>query len=323
MSKKVNNRTIALTERDRKSLRKEILKIAPGKKLGRADIQNSIIEADSLKIATKLPKNCADVLFLDPPYNLAKTYNGKQFRKLSDKDYGEWVESWLVSFLPVLKPDASVYFCCDWRTSPIVFNAVSKHLYPVNRITFEREKGRGAQRNWKNNLEDIWFFAKSQNYFFNPEPIKIKRRVLAPYREKNVPKDWANEDGIPCRLTGASNLWSDITIPFWSMPENTPHPTQKPEKILARILLASSRPGDTVLDPFGGSGTTAAVAKKLGRYFILIEQEHEYCLYAAKRTSQAEFGDPIQGYTGKHFLDRGLQRKVAQLEKQNIPLKAV
>jgi site-specific DNA-methyltransferase (adenine-specific) len=109
-----------------------------------------------------------------------------------------------------------------------------------NRITWEREKGRGARANWKNAAEDIWFFTVSDEYVFNLENVKIKRKVLAPYVENGAPKDWEKSENGNFRLTHPSNLWTDLTVPFWSMPENTEHPTQKPEKLLAKIILAST-----------------------------------------------------------------------------------
>ena len=103
-------------------------------------------------------------------------------------------------------------------------------------------------------MEDIWFFTKSKDYTFNLEAVKVQRRVIAPYRDKSgLPKDWVQNDDERYRLTAPSNIWTDISIPFWSMPENTPHPTQKPEKLIAKLILASSNPGDLVFDPFVGS----------------------------------------------------------------------
>ena len=138
--------------------------------------------------------------------------------------------------------------------------------------------------NWKNCSEDIWFCTVSENYTFNVEAVKLKRRVLAPYKDRNGnPKDWEkNKDG-EFRLTYPSNIWTDMTIPFWSMRENTDHPTQKPEKLLAKIILASSLPGQLVFDPFLGSGTTSVVAKKLARTYVGIEIDETYCCLAEKR----------------------------------------
>jgi site-specific DNA-methyltransferase (adenine-specific) len=135
--------------------------------------------------------------------------------------------------------------------------------------------------------------------------VKLKRRVIAPYRTNNgEPKDWEESENGNYRLTHPSNIWSDITIPFWSMPENTDHPTQKPEKLIAKLILASSRPDDVVFDPFLGSGTTAVVAKKLGRRFCGIEFDRDYCSWALKRLKLAEVDISIQGYSEGVFWER-------------------
>lgn len=127
----------------------------------------------------------------------------------------------------------------------------------------------GAKANWKNCSEDIWFATMSNEYHFDVDAVKLKRKVIAPYRDKEgAPKDWDESEDGNYRLTFPSNLWTDITLPFWSMPENTDHPTQKPEKLIAKLILASSQVGDLVFDPFMGSGTTCVVAKKLGRNFF-------------------------------------------------------
>jgi site-specific DNA-methyltransferase (adenine-specific) len=190
-----------------------------------------------------------------------------------------------------------------------------------NRITWEREKGRGARANWKNAAEDIWFFTVSDEYVFNLENVKIKRKVLAPYVENGAPKDWEKSENGNFRLTHPSNLWTDLTVPFWSMPENTEHPTQKPEKLLAKIILASTNENDLILDPFAGSGTTAAVAKKLNRSFIGIEANEKYCLLTEKRLDLAEKDKTIQGFTNGVFYERNSQkdvsRKGAKVQSEN------
>jgi site-specific DNA-methyltransferase (adenine-specific) len=125
---------------------------------------------------------------------------------------------------------------------------------------------------------------------------------MAPYRHTTgQPKDWDDTGAQHYRLTHPSNLWTDITIPFWSMAENTDHPTQKPEKLIAKLILASSNLRDVVLDPFLGSGTTAVVAKKLGRQYIGIEQDLDYCCLAQKRLDLADSDPSIQGYSDGCF----------------------
>lgn len=243
-----------------------------------------------------------DLLFADPPYNLTKTFGKERFAQTSDDRYEEWLDSWLSLCVPLLKPNASVYICGDWRSSSAIQRVGSKYFKLRNRITWEREKGRGANANWKNTAEDIWFFTVSDDYTFNLDEVKQRRRVIAPYRENGKPKDW--DEAGKFRDTHPSNLWTDITVPFWSMPENTDHPTQKPEKLLAKIILASTNPGDLILDPFAGSGTTAVVAKKLGRRFVAIESDELYCLLAAKRLELSETDKTIQGFSDGVFWER-------------------
>jgi site-specific DNA-methyltransferase (adenine-specific) len=245
-----------------------------------------------------------DLLFLDPPYNLKKKFNDKYFGELTSDAYEAYLESWLPGMLRLLRPGASVYLCGDWRSSAACQRVLERYLKLRNRITWEREKGRGAKANWKNCTEDIWFSTYGDDYYFDVDAVKTKRRVIAPYRENGAPKDWEDTAYGQFRLTHPSNIWTDLTVPFWSMPENTDHPTQKPEKLMAKILLASTRPGAVVLDPFGGSGTTAVVARKLGRNFIAIERDTLYCLFAERRLEIASNDMEIQGYADGVFWDR-------------------
>ncbi|HVZ38906.1 MAG TPA: site-specific DNA-methyltransferase [Candidatus Kapabacteria bacterium] len=297
------NRTISLSAEDTGRLRKHLLQLR--KPSGLPDCIDRTILGDAFTVLGYLPPLSIDLLIVDPPYNLTKEYNGSTFSKMSDHRYDEWMRSWLTLARPLLKPTASVYICSEWRTSHIVQAIASEFFMVRNRITWEREKGRGAQHNWKNCSEDIWFCTVSDDYWFDVEAVKLKRRVVAPYRNENGdPKDWTRESHGDFRLTHPSNMWTDISIPFWSMPENTEHPTQKPEKLVAKLMLASSRPGDVVLDPFLGSGTTSVVARKLGRHFIGIEREEQYCLLAERRLELAEHDAAIQGYSEGHFWER-------------------
>jgi site-specific DNA-methyltransferase (adenine-specific) len=269
---------------------------------------NRIFHGDALSFLPGLCERSFDLLFADPPYNLTKRFGTEKFRSTDDEAYEAWLDSWLRLCTPLLKPTASIYICGDWRSSAAIQRAGSKYFKLRNRITWEREKGRGAKANWKNAAEDIWFFTVSNDFTFNLDAVKQRRRVIAPYRENGRPKDWKESSDGKFRDTHPSNIWTDITVPFWSMPENTDHPTQKPEKLLAKIILASTNPGDLILDPFAGSGTTAVVAKKLGRDFIAIEADEKYCLLAAKRLEMAESDRTIQGFEDGIFWERNSRR---------------
>ena len=238
---------------------------------------------DTFQVAPHLPRGFADLLIVDPPYNLTKDFSGGGFRRTTDANYAAFTRAWIELLLPLLKPDASVYVCCDWRSSPVIGMTLKDYFRLQNRITWQREKGRGAQRNWKNGMEDIWFATRTDDYTFHVDAVKVRRRVRAPYRADGRPKDWEETPDGKFRNTCPSNFWDDISVPYWSMPENTAHPTQKPEKLLAKLILASSDPGGIVLDPFAGSGSTAVTAKKLGRRFVAIERSEQYCAWAEKR----------------------------------------
>ena len=296
------NRTLTLSPAQCAELEKSLL--TPTAKLSAAEVEDRLILGDVMQVAPLLPEKFADLLILDPPYNLDKSFNGRKFSRVGDDAYLKYLESWLELLVPALKPDASIYLCGDWRSSGACFTALSKRFTVRNRIVWEREKGRGAARNWKNCTEDIWFATVSKDYHFDVEKVKQLRRVIAPYRENGKPKDWNETADGNYRLTCPSNFWDDLTVPFWSMPENTDHPTQKPEKLLAKLILASSRPGDMVLDPFAGSGTTPAVARKLGRRFCAVEIDRTYACCAAERVRRAATDTAIQGYFDGVFLER-------------------
>jgi site-specific DNA-methyltransferase (adenine-specific) len=312
------NRTISLSQNDREKHKSDLLRLS--KKASLSDVTDKILNQNVFAALDLLPSHFVDLLFIDPPYNLSKTFNSNEFREMSSSDYEHWVDSWLGKLVPTLKRTASVYICGDWRSSGAIQQVAEKYFRVRNRVTWEREKGRGAKSNWKSNSEDIWFCTVSDEYYFDVEAVKVKRRVIAPYTNENgEPKDWERTVNGGYRLTHPSNIWTDLTVPFWSMPENTDHPTQKPEKLLAKILLASTRSGDFVFDPFLGSGTSAVVAKKLGRHFLGIELDETYACLALKRLELAETDNSIQGYSGGVFWERNsLQEQPGSRSKTGL-----
>lgn len=262
------------------------------------------IIGDMLEVCAMLPPKSVDLIIADPPYNLTKSFNGTTFAKKKKAAYEEYTRQWLSAVKPLLKDNGSIYVCCDWETSLIVGNVLSEFFHVRNRITWQREKGRGARANWKNGMEDIWFATNSNDYVFHLDAVKLRKKVIAPYRVEGKPKDWAETESGNYRDTCPSNFWGDITIPFWSMAENTAHPTQKSEKLMAKIILASSSEHDVVFDPFLGSGTTSVVAKKLNRHYIGVEIESQYCVWAEQRLEIAESNKEIQGYVNGIFWER-------------------
>ncbi len=260
--------------------------------------------ADFFTAVKYMPDKCVDLVIADPPYNLRKDYGGEVFSRKKSDEYAEFTRSWLREIKRLLKDTGSIYVCCDWQTSLIIGCILPEFFKIRNRITWQREKGRGAKKNWKNGMEDIWYCTVSDEYTFNLNAVKIKKKVIAPYRENGKPKDWQESEKGNFRMTCPSNFWDDITVPFWSMKENTAHPTQKPEKLTAKMILASSDKGDLVFDPFAGSGTTAVTAKKLGRHFTATEKNPRYCVWSQIRLENADEDKTIQGFDGKVFYER-------------------
>ena len=299
MQRSARNRTITLTDSEAHRYASLCQRAySPG-------MGSAVIRADAFDVLPALPAGSVDLLIADPPYNLSKVYGGSAFQKMSEGDYAAFTRAWLEAARPTLKPTASIYVCSDWRSSMVIGNILGDYFTVQNRITWQREKGRGARKNWKNAMEDIWFATASpKNYTFNAGAVMTRRRVIAPYRMDGAPKGWMEQENEKFRDTYPSNFWDDITVPYWSMPENTDHPTQKPEKLYARLILAGSNPGDMILDPFAGAGTAAVVAKKLGRGFLCIEREEAYCALAQKRLETAQEGGAIQGYAGGVFWER-------------------
>lgn len=305
------NRTMTLSDTEKEELRKDLSFLSEKSAVDGA--VDKTFNQDLFEVLEYLPKHFVDLLIIDPPYNLSKNFAGNKFKKTDDVAYIEYVRSWLPKVMELLKPNGSVYICCDWKCTSAIYQVLSECAVVVNRITWQREKGRGAKTNWKNAMEDIWFgVADENNYYFDVEAVKQKRRVVAPYKEDGKPKDWEETNEGKFRLTYPSNFWDDISIPYWSMPENTDHPTQKPEKLIAKLILASCPVDGIVFDPFLGSGTTSVVAKKLGRHYCGVEISEEYALLAAKRLRKAESDRNIQGYNDGVFWERNtlnLQKK--------------
>lgn len=301
-NKSDRNRTIDISVEEGRQYLEKCIKT--GDINGLDTVVDRTIVGDSFVAMEKLPDSFADLVIIDPPYNLNKDFHGNKFRKSSDDEYTKFTRKYLEQVKRIMKPDASIYVCCDWQSGMVIGNLLGEYFYIQNRITWQREKGRGAKTNWKNSMEDIWFATNSNKYTFNVDAVKVRKRVLAPYKVDGKPKDWEETSDGNFRNTYPSNFWDDISIPYWSMPENTDHPTQKPEKLLAKLILASSNEGDIVFDPFLGSGSTSVTAKKLGRHYVGIEQNEQYCVWAEKRLSEACLSGVIQGYADGVFWER-------------------
>ena len=166
------NKTIDLSVEEGNEYLKKCL--MPDKKAELPDVLDKTILGDTFEVLRLLPKESVDLLIVDPPYNLDKDFHGNKFKKTSDEAYLEYTEKWIKLVKPLLKANATIYVCCDWISSSPIFMVLKENFHVQNRITWQREKGRGALSNWKNGMEDIWFVTNSAKYTFNVEAVKMR-----------------------------------------------------------------------------------------------------------------------------------------------------
>jgi site-specific DNA-methyltransferase (adenine-specific) len=243
---------------------------------------NVIYQGEALEILrTQIESESVDLIFVDPPYNIGKTFSKFKDRWPSDIEYAEWAYKWIDECIRILKPNGSMYLMTSTQAMPYLDLYVRDKLEILSRIVwFYDSSGVQAKKYFGSLYEPILFCVKSlKDYCFNSESILVEaktgaKRNLIDYRG-GVPKPY-NTKKVP------GNVWEFPRVRY-RMEEYENHPSQKPEALLERIILASSNEGDVVLDPFSGTFTTAAVAKRLHRKTISIESQEEYVKIGLRR----------------------------------------
>jgi site-specific DNA-methyltransferase (adenine-specific) len=165
------NRTIQITKEDSETFDKKLITLSENVSL--STLINKTINQDIFEAIEFIPDTFIDLLFIDPPYNMNKKFGASKFKESSIADYTEWLDNLISKLDRCLTPTASIYICGDWKSSTSIHQVMEKYFIVRNRITWEREKGRGAKTNWKMNSEDIWFGTKSIKYFYNPDAVKL------------------------------------------------------------------------------------------------------------------------------------------------------
>ena len=222
-----------------------------------------------------------DLIFADPPYSIGKQFANFRDKWPSEGAYVEWCQQWLSLCIAKLKPSGSLYVMTSTQCVPYLDLYLRQKLSIVSRIVWHYDSSSvQAKRHFGSMYEPLLFCVKDKNnYTFNTDDIKIEARTgsqrkLIDYR-KPTPTIYSAKK-VP------GNVWYYARVRY-RMPEYENHPTQKPESLLERIILASSNPGDVVMDPFSGTFTTSSVAKRLGRRSIGIEREREYIKIGLRR----------------------------------------
>ena len=241
----------------------------------------TIILDDCLGALGDIPDESVDLVFADPPYNIGKPFDGTIDRWSSIEDYTEWCFSWLNLVLKKLKPDGSLYLMTSTQAMPLIDIWIRTRMTILSRIIWHYDSsGVQAKKYYGSMYEPILFaVCNPQTYKFNANSIEVEAktgavRKLIDYR-KDVPTPYSSKK-VP------GNVWYFPRVRY-RMPEYEEHPTQKPEVLLERIILASTNPGDLVLDPFAGTFTTCAVASRLGRRSIGIEKSETYFKIGLRR----------------------------------------
>lgn len=240
-----------------------------------------IFHDDALKVLSNLPSASVDLAFADPPYNIGKKFGEFHDRWGSDDEYTQWAYKWLQEIIRVLTPTGSLYVMTSTQAMPYFDIFLRARLVIMSRIVWHYDSsGVQAKSYFGSTYEPILFCVKdSVAYTFNADAIKVEaktgaQRKLIDYR-KPVPTQY-NAQKIP------GNVWNFHRVRY-RMLEYEEHPSQKPEALLERIILTSSKPGEVVLDPFAGAFTTPAVAKRLGRKSISIESQDQYVKIGLRR----------------------------------------
>jgi site-specific DNA-methyltransferase (adenine-specific) len=232
-----------------------------------------------------IAKESVDLIFADPPYNIGKKFGTSIDRWASDEAYANWCFEWIDLCLQKLKRSGSFYLMTSTQAMPHLDLYLRSRATVLSRIVWHYDSsGVQARRYFGSMYEPILFAVKdADKYVFNADEIKVEARTGATRRlidyRKPVPAQY-NTTKVP------GNVWYFPRVRY-RMDEYEEHPTQKPESLLRRIIEASSRPGDVVLDPFSGTFTTCAVAQKMGRRSIGIERESSYVEIGLRRLGVA------------------------------------
>lgn len=274
-----------------------------------------IIWGDALTQLSLIPDESIDLIFIDPPYNIGKTFATTKDKWKNDDEYLNWCYQWLDLCIAKLKPNGSMYVMTSTQFMPYFDIYLRKSMNILSRIIWEYDSsGVQAKKYYGSLYEPILFCVKDKsNYTFNSNDILVEaktgsQRKLIDYR-KSIPTPY-NTQKIP------GNVWHFNRVRF-RMQEFENHPTQKPIALLERIIKASSNVNDVVLDPFAGTFTTSYVAQSLGRKSIGIEIAEEYVKIGLRRLQICDSVDGMPLIKVKRVQASNKPQQITFLEVAN------
>lgn len=274
------------------------------------EIIDKIFNEDVFLGIKRIPDSSLDLIIADPPYCLGKDY-GNMSDKLEPKEYLEWSKKWISAVIPKLKKTGSFYIFLTWQFSPEIFSFMKKKLFMINEIIWDRRVPSmgGSTRKFSSVHDNIGFFVKDKKkYYFNLDPVRIpydEETKKARTRSIFVGKKWLEEGCNP------KDVWSNSRIHAQS-PEREDHPTQKPVEILKRMVLSSSPNNGLILDPFMGSGSTAATCVLNNRDYVGFEINKKYCEIAEKRLNKLTNNlfnlNDLKSIENKNFIPKKMEQ---------------
>lgn len=277
--------------------------------------QSLVICGDSLEILKRINDKSINLIFADPPYNIGKDFGNNKDKWENTNEYIEWCKNWIDECFRILKDDGTMYFMTATQYMPYLDIYVSEKYNVLSRIVWTYDSsGVQSKKMYGSLYEPIIMVNKSSKskYTFNYQDILVEaktgaKRKLIDYR-KTPPQPY-NTQKVP------GNVW-DFSRVRYKMDEYENHPTQKPEELLKRIILASSNEEDIVLDPFSGSFSTCGTASKLNRKCIGIDLNYEYFKIGIRRTGISN------EYKGE-VLQKDLKKKTSNKSKKDHLLEVI
>lgn len=268
------------------------------------------ILGDSLTIMKSMKSNSVDLIFADEPYNIGKNFGNNYDSWDSTEDYINWNKEWISEAMRILKDSGTIYIMTATQFMPFIDVFMQSEYNVLSRIVWSYDSsGVQSKKMFGSLYEPILIGNKSSKnpFTFNSEDILVEaktgaKRKLMDYR-KNPPRPY-NTSKVP------GNVWTFSRVRY-RMKEYENHPTQKPEELLERVIKASSNTGDIIFDPFAGSFTTGAVARRLGRQNISIDMNEDYYKIGLRRL------EITSNYKGEE-LQKDLKRKTKNTSKKSI-----
>jgi DNA modification methylase len=259
-------------------------------------IEPKLILGNCIEVMSAWPSSHVDLIVADPPYNLGKEYGNGSDSQLR-ADYLKFTKAWLSQAVRVLKPNGSLYVFMGFRFISHLFLLLDEEFrLPFNSwICWNYTQGMGRTRGFSPRHDDILFFTKSDRYTFNLDSVRVPQKY---YRSRN-------------NMRGANpgDVW-EFSHVHYCQGNRTEHPTQKPEGLIERIVLASSNENDLVVDPFAGSGTTLRVCQQLSRQSVGIELSSDYVSLIKNRLAEP--------FTGFDSIDPRMKRIPNDLNDSTI-----